>query len=63
MLSAFVAAGMVQRTRDGRSYLVTRSEPDRRMIPPRFTPVGVTVMTAFWVIALLLPLAVWLLSQ
>jgi hypothetical protein len=61
VLSAFIAAGIVGRVGGDRYYLVVRSAP--RRAPATFTPMSVTLMIAFWAIALLAPLVIWLITR
>jgi hypothetical protein len=61
MLAAFLAADIVRRAGGERYYLVVRSAP--RVPAPTFTPMSVVLMTAFWVLALLAPLVIWLIAR
>ena len=61
VLAAFIAAGIVGRAGGDRYYLVVRSTP--RRAPATFTPMGVALMIAFWAIALLAPLVIWLIMR
>jgi hypothetical protein len=61
MLAAFVAADIIGRADDERYYIVGR--PVAREAPATFTPTSVALMTAFWVVALLVPLVIWLIAR